>query len=566
MEKVSAQASPSRRPRPRGLEQVLAIVERLADGIVIADHGGRIRFVNPAAEYLFGRPASELLDSELGFAIAPGENTEIEVVRPGGAVVHAELRVVDIEWDGQRGALVSLRDVTDRHHAEERARALARAETARAEAEAASQAKSEFLAVMSHELRTPLNAVLGYSELLDLGIAGTLTEEQRQQLGRIRASGRHLLTLVNEVLDLAKVEAGRLFVQRLTRRLADAVDSAMVLVEPHAQAKGIEFVRAADDDPDRLYVGDEDRVRQVLINLFSNAVKFTHPGGRVTITTGATEHPDAEGRLHGGPWTFVRVTDTGIGIPPDRIEAIFAPFTQVQSGWTRGQDGTGLGLTISRRLARLMGGDITVRSRPGDGSVFTLWLADPGPDARAPMIARHRISLSGREPRVKGFAEVGEALLRETEPILDGFIARLRADGDIASARNLPFSQLADHVATLLADVFGALIALEESAGQPSQLVADGADIQKLIAERHGAQRARLGWTEAAIRREHAILRQEIAAAVHRLFSSDVGRVRESAAVVERLLSQAEDVSAGALRRAQGSATGGGGATPDAGG
>src|SRR5438105_323488 len=202
------------RRRDRRSEQgrLRSIVERLADGIVIGDAAGVIRFANPAAQELFGRSHKQLVGTPLGFPVVLGESAEVDVMRPGDGAITTELRVVDVEWGGAPAMLVSLRDITDRKRAAERERQLERERTARAEAEAASQAKSEFLATMSHELRTPLNAVIGYAELLDLGVAGALTTEQRQQVVRIRNSARHLLGLVNEVLDLSKVEAGRLSV------------------------------------------------------------------------------------------------------------------------------------------------------------------------------------------------------------------------------------------------------------------------------------------------------------------------------------------------------------------
>src|SRR3954469_4377044 len=212
---MTVSTSPDKQTRSKRLEQdrLRAIVEKIGDGIVIIALDGTIRFANPAAEQLFGRPLAQLTGADLGLPAVAGDATELEIVRPQGASVNAELRVVETEWDGEQVRLVSMRDITDRKRAAQRAAQLERERLARAEAEAASHAKSEFLATMSHELRTPLNAVIGYAELLDLGIAGSLTPVQHKQVTRIRDSARHLLGLVNEVLDLSKVEAGRLGVQ-----------------------------------------------------------------------------------------------------------------------------------------------------------------------------------------------------------------------------------------------------------------------------------------------------------------------------------------------------------------
>ena len=538
---------PTRRRPEHG--RLRSIIERLADGIVIADANGIIRFVNPAAQKMLGRTAADLIGSDFGFAVVTQETTEIDLVRPGGSTVTAELRVVQIDWENEPASLVSLRDITDRKEAERHALALAREQRARAQAEAASQAKSDFLAVMSHELRTPLNAVLGYAELLDLGLGGPLTEEQRQQISRIRTSGRHLLALVNEVLDLAKVEAGRLNVDRSPFRAASVAESALVIVQPQGDAKGLTITRAYDRNSELTYIGDEDRTRQILVNLLSNAVKFTKSGGRVSLGLEECEVPRNQARLHGrGPWVCFRVTDTGPGIESDRLEEIFAPFVQVHGGKTRNVDGSGLGLTISRRLARLMGGDLDVHSVVGQGSTFTLWL--PATDAPVALSGAPAERLSGREPRVKGFADVGEAMLRELEPMLDAVVNRLRSDPLTSATAGLPYSQIADHIASMLADISSNLVVLEESAGEPSLLLVDGTDIQRLIAERHGAQRARLGWSEAAIRREHQIIREEVERSMARHFLGETdGQLTEALATVAGMLRAAEDLAARALER-----------------
>jgi signal transduction histidine kinase len=348
----------------------------MADGVVVVSLDGIIRFANPAAEQLFGRSADQLHGSDLGIPALSGETTEVEVQRPSGVPVTAELRVVDSDWEGEPARLISLRDVTDRKQLE-------REREARARAEAASKAKSDFLAIMSHELRTPLNAVIGYADLLDVGTAGPVTGDQRAHLARIRASGLHLLDLVNEMLDLARVGAGRLALVSGAASAVQTATAALALVSLGAEARGVAISEQCGGGIRASYRGDPDRVRQILGNLLDNAVKFTQPGGQVRIECGVSATPEAEARLDGaGPWVYWRVEDTGIGIPPRQLTSIFEPFVQVEAGHTRSADGSGLGLTISRSLARLMKGDITVRSAVMAGSCFTLWL----PAASAPRV------------------------------------------------------------------------------------------------------------------------------------------------------------------------------------
>jgi signal transduction histidine kinase len=550
---MAGQQDQKERRRARRSEQsrLRSIVEHLADGIVIVDSKGAIRFANPAAENLFGRSRSQLVGTALGFPLVHGESTEVDVVRPGGESVTTDLRVVDVDWSGTPAFLVSLRDVTDRKRAEERERQLARERTARTEAEAASQAKSEFLAMMSHELRTPLNAVIGYAELLDLGIAGTLTSEQRHQLSRIRTSGRHLLGLVNEVLDLAKIEAGRLSVNASVGRAGEASDAALSLVQRRADEKGIRFVGQCVGDGEALYVGDEDRVRQILMNLLSNAIKFTEPGGEVALECGTTSQPDPEARVHGASnWVYFRVRDTGVGIEPQQLPLIFDPFVQGETGHTRSTDGSGLGLTISRRLARLMGGDLSVHSTPGMGSVFTLWL--PAGIPKTELTRPDWQASPETSPRLRGVADLGELLLREIETILEVLVVRIRDEELVPGAKSLKFSQLVDHYPSFLADLGGMLICIEEAGGQPSSLLGDGNDIQRLVAERHGAQRGRLGWTVEMIRREYAMVRDELFGVLRRRARAiPDSAIDEGCLILDHVLEQAENSSIRGLLRAR---------------
>jgi signal transduction histidine kinase len=242
------------------------------------------------------------------------------------------------------------------------ARAHRAAEDARRDAELANRAKSEFLAAMSHELRTPLNAIGGYAELMELGIHGPVTDAQRQALSRIQRSQQHLTSLINDVLNFAKLEAGRVEYDIEDVRLDQLAEEVMPMVEPQLRQKGLEWaVRVPEGLVAR---ADREKVRQILLNLLSNAAKFTECGEIVL------DAPSCDrARM-----VCIRVTDTGIGIAPDKQEAMFDPFVQVHRRLTRPVEGTGLGLAISRDLARAMGGDLGVESEEGKGAAFTLTL------------------------------------------------------------------------------------------------------------------------------------------------------------------------------------------------
>lgn len=251
------------------------------------------------------------------------------------------------------------------------------------EAGSANRAKSRFLATMSHEIRTPINAIIGYADLLVMGIAGSLTPKQNEYVERMLASSRHLIGLIDDMLDLVKVEAGRIAIKEESLTAAESIAAAIALNGPQARAADVSVITKCP--PDIFYSGDGDRVRQILVILLGNALKFTNPGGSVTLSCGTTRTPDAQAKLdRNRAWTFIRVEDTGVGIDARDAERVFEPFVQLDASNTRRKGGTGLGLSIALELARRMGGDLTLRSVPEEGSCFTLWL----PHASQPVGAR----------------------------------------------------------------------------------------------------------------------------------------------------------------------------------
>jgi PAS domain S-box-containing protein len=348
-------------------ERAKSFFEAQGDVIVRRDASGAITYANEAFCALAGRPRQDLLGTT--YALPVEQQGEIatlpdgtrmhdqKIAAPGGARWIA-WREVPVRGDAGSEVQSVGRDMTDRVVAE---RALA---DARDQAEAASRAKSRFLAMVSHEIRTPLNGILGMADLLG---DTPLSPEQTTYLNAMKTSGDTLLSFIEEMLDLAKIEAGRLDLAARPFALAAFVEEAVELLGPRAQAKGLEICCYVDERLPARVVGDAARLRQVLFNLAGNAIKFTEQGGVSLIV-----EPDA------APNTIaIAVRDTGIGISAEDQARIFLEFEQADGGSTRRFGGTGLGLTISRRIVERMGGTITVESAPGTGSTFRVSLPLP---------------------------------------------------------------------------------------------------------------------------------------------------------------------------------------------
>lgn len=344
-----------------------------------------------------------------------------------------------------------------------------------------------------------------------------------------------------------------MLVGRSSVKLGHVASQALLLVDPQARRRRIELVDAVSDFAgDHWAWADEERLRQILLNLLGNAIKFTEPGGQVILSAGAATEPsrDAELDRSNGPWVYFRVEDTGPGIAADHMERIFEPFTQVEQSSTRSHGGTGLGLAISRRLARLMDGDVTVRSESGVGSSFFLWL--PAAPRHDPEPLPHRGAPTAEVRDT--LKDVRDAVLSELERILHTYVARLRSDPETPAARELPEPELEDHLASFLADIAQTLGGMDLTDGPQAEALHDGSAIQRTIAERHGRQRARLGWQESELRREFAILLEELAAAVRRrLRKPREGEVEEAIRALGQFIERAELVAVASFNAQRGS-------------
>jgi PAS domain S-box-containing protein len=368
--------------------RVRAALDTMAEGLLVIDMKGYVMLANQAFAELLGKKSEELatrLVSSFAWQTGDGapmpesEHPWTHALREAKPARNARVCLEDRH--GKRrsfqvncspvlgaggkpgGALISLDDVTELQEKEIELRA------AKDDAEAANRAKSDFLANMSHEIRTPMNAILGFTEVLRRGYHRS-DEEMRKHLNTIHSSGKHLLELINDILDLAKVEAGRMEVERIACTPYAVVREVVEVLNVRAQEKGITLRFECTTPIPETVQSDPVRLRQIVTNLAGNAIKFTERGG-VTVLL-ALRDEGAGARL------AIDVVDSGIGIPANKLESVFDPFTQAESSTTRKYGGTGLGLTISRRFARALGGDITVSSEMGKGSVFMVRV-DPGP-------------------------------------------------------------------------------------------------------------------------------------------------------------------------------------------
>ncbi|MGH7717666.1 MAG: hybrid sensor histidine kinase/response regulator [Gemmatimonadaceae bacterium] len=303
-------------------------------------------------EHLVQRVRQVIANRELRDRMRPDGGVEIAFMGERFVITAGKEQILDLLMSSYEELVRTNQALEARTH---------EAEHAREEAETANRAKSDFLAMMSHELRTPLNAISGYTQLLEDGVEGPVTEAQLRSLRRVRRNQEHLLALINDVLNFAKLETGRVEMRRDEIPVDEMLSTVDELVRPQVTARqlGYEYRPGA---PNVTLVGDRERVLQVILNLLTNAVKFTDAGGRIILAWDAT--PDT---------VTVRVRDTGIGIPEDKLKAIFDPFVQVEQR-TRSRDGVGLGLAISRDLAQAMGGSLAATSTLGEGSTFTLVL------------------------------------------------------------------------------------------------------------------------------------------------------------------------------------------------
>ncbi|NMG06076.1 ATP-binding protein [Brasilonema sp. UFV-L1] len=384
--------------------QLQTLITKNADGIVVVDRQGFVRFINPAALKLFSCEQEELLGELFGFPVVGEDNTEVDIYpynynkesTPANTGLEkiAQMRVVEIEWQGETAYLVSLRDITERKRAEQERNKLLE------QAQAANRIKDEFLAVLSHELRTPLNPILGWVRLLR---SGKLDPNKKEQaLETIERNASLQVQLINDLLSVSKILRGKLTLNPTTVNLQTIITKAIESVHLAAVAKSIEILTIFDPNVGSIF-GDSKRLQQVIWNLLSNAVKFTPPKGQVTVRLERV-----------GSYAQIQVIDTGKGIKPDFLPYIFDYFRQQDSSYTRKFGGLGLGLSLVHHLVELHGGTIKAESLgEGKGATFTVKLplmlnpsiiqAETQKDDNSPSLHGVRVLVVDDEPDNRDF-------------------------------------------------------------------------------------------------------------------------------------------------------------------
>ena len=438
----------------RGELRTERLIDAVTDGVVTVDGDNKVVLFNRAAEAMFGTAAAQALRSPLerfipgavsaqkmleaqGGQMAGGFLRELVGRRQDGREFPAEASVSQLDTEGGVLTTIVLRDVTALHMANAERRA-------REALEATNQAKTDFLSRMSHELRTPLNAVIGFAQLLRLDTVRPLTDEQLERVQHVENAGAHLLALVNDVLDLSRIESGEMSVSQEAVALSVVIEEASMMVSPLVTEAGIEVIVSANrpegggwqptlfgepshgDRAEEVWVrADAVRLRQVLVNLLSNAVKYNRPGGRVVLSWRVV-----------GDDCEVRIEDTGHGIAPDKLLSLFEPFNRLGAEDSQVQ-GTGIGLVLSRQLVQMMGGDLRITSTLGEGTAaaFTLRMATaPAAGPALPPVLRQRAPRAGRALNVL-YAEDNEVnaeLLRQIVTLRPSVSLQVAENGSIA--------------------------------------------------------------------------------------------------------------------------------------